>query len=79
MKSTKQKCAGVGALALMVGSFALAPAAKAADGPSDPQIVGIVLAADQIDINYGKIALAKSKDKAEIGRASCRERVLRLV
>lgn len=39
------------------------PAAKAADGPSDPQIVGIVLAADQIDIDYGKIALAKSKNK----------------
>jgi putative membrane protein len=37
--------------------------AKAADGPSDPQIVGIVLAADQIDIDYGKIALAKSKNK----------------
>jgi putative membrane protein len=37
--------------------------AYAAEGPSDPQIVGIVLAADQIDIDYGKIALAKSKDK----------------
>ena len=31
--------------------------------PSDPQIVGIVLAADDIDISYGKIALTKSKDK----------------
>lgn len=31
-------------------------------GPSDVQIVGIVLAADQIDIDYGKIALQKSKD-----------------
>lgn len=37
--------------------------ARAADGPSDAQIVGIVLAADQIDIDYGKIALAKSKNK----------------
>jgi putative membrane protein len=37
---------------------------RAADGPSDPQIVGIVLAADQIDIDYGKIALSKSKNKA---------------
>ncbi len=37
--------------------------ARAADGPSDVQIVGIVLAADQIDIDYGKIALAKSKNK----------------
>lgn len=35
----------------------------AADGPTDPQIVGIVLAADQIDIDYGKIALSKSKNE----------------
>jgi putative membrane protein len=34
-----------------------------AAGPSDPQIVVIVLAADQIDIDYGTIALAKSNDK----------------
>lgn len=64
MKSTKQKFATVGALALMVAGFGLAPTVKAAEGPSDPQIVGIVLAADQIDIDYGKIALAKSQDKA---------------
>src|SRR5215471_11903728 len=37
--------------------------AVAVDGPTDPQIVGIVLAADQIDIDYGKIALSKSKNK----------------
>ncbi|MCX6599575.1 MAG: DUF4142 domain-containing protein [Acidobacteria bacterium] len=41
----------------------LATPAQAADGPTDAQIVGIVLAADQIDIDYGKIALAKSKNK----------------
>lgn len=35
----------------------------AADRPSDAQIVGIVPAADQIDIDYGKIALSKSKNK----------------
>lgn len=38
--------------------------AHAADGPSDLQIAGIVLTADNLDIEYGKIALAKSKDKA---------------
>jgi putative membrane protein len=32
------------------------------DKMDDAQIVGIVLAADQIDIDYGKIALQKSKD-----------------
>jgi putative membrane protein len=34
-----------------------------AQAPSDPQIVGIVVAANQIDIDYAKIALAKSKNK----------------
>src|SRR5215469_9934399 len=32
------------------------------DKMDDAQIVGIVLAADQIDIDYGKVALQKSKD-----------------
>jgi len=31
--------------------------------PSDPQIVGIVIAANDIDITYGKLALSKTKDK----------------
>ena len=43
--------------------------AQTMNGLSDPQIVGIVLAADQIDIDYGKIALAKSKNKAIRGFA----------
>jgi len=34
-----------------------------ADAPTDPQIVGIVSAANQIDINYAKLALSKTKDK----------------
>ena len=33
-----------------------------AQAPSDPQIVGIVQAANQIDINQAKLALKKSKD-----------------
>ena len=41
------------------------PVAKAAAAaPSDPQIVGIVMTANQLDIDYGKIALAKAKDKS---------------
>lgn len=39
------------------------PAAQAADGLNDMQIAGIVVTADNLDIEYGKIALAKSKDK----------------
>ena len=52
-------------LAVLAGTLTMNPAkALAADGPSDPQIVQIVLSADQIDIDYGNIALAKSKNKA---------------
>jgi len=49
---------------VLLGTAALGSRiASAANGPTDPQIVGIVLAADQIDIDYGKIALSKSKNK----------------
>ena len=51
------------AIALIAG-LTVVPRSMAQAGPSDPQIVGIVLAADDIDINYGKIALLKSKNKA---------------
>ena len=64
MKSTRQKLASFGSLALLVAVFGLAPDTKAAEGPTDSQIVGIVLAADEIDIEYGRMALAKSQDKA---------------
>ena len=37
--------------------------AQAQAAPTDPQIVGIVVAANQIDIDYAKSALAKSKTK----------------
>lgn len=46
-------------LALTFGAFAIGAQAQ---GPSDPQIVGIVVAANQIDINAGKLALAKSQN-----------------
>lgn len=59
MKNTLSHTRAI-ALAIFV---AAANTVTAADGPTDPQIVGIVLAADQIDIDYGKIALVKSKNK----------------
>jgi putative membrane protein len=37
--------------------------AKAAGAPTDPQIVGAVEVANQIDINYAKLAQSKAKDK----------------
>jgi putative membrane protein len=53
--------ATIGSMAL---GLAVLPTVAKAQAPNDAQIVGIVLAADQIDIDYGKIALKKSKDKA---------------
>ncbi len=51
--------------ALWLGStVSVTNVANAGDGPNDAQIVGIVLAADAIDVSYGKIALEKSKNKA---------------
>jgi putative membrane protein len=62
---TKQFFKLTAAVALLTGTLSIGRlAAQPSNGPSDPQIVGIVLAADQIDIDYGKIALAKSKNKA---------------
>jgi putative membrane protein len=52
------------ALATFVATLALTghSGADPAPGPSDAQIVGIVLAADDIDVAYGKLALAGTKD-----------------
>jgi len=62
---TKQFLNLTAAAALLTGTMAMSNIAAYADeGPSDPQIVGIVLAANQIDIDYGNIALAKSENKA---------------
>jgi putative membrane protein len=52
--------------AAIILAVALHPAGANAQGgaaPRDPQIVGIVEAADEIDINYAKLALSKAKDK----------------
>jgi putative membrane protein len=51
------------AIGSLVLGFGIFPGSARAQAPSDAQIVGIVLAADQIDIDYGKLALQKSKGK----------------
>lgn len=48
-------------VALMAGILPVA--VRAQSGPTDPQIVGIVETANQIDIDYGKLALSKTKNK----------------
>ena len=52
-------------VATVVFAMAVHPAKANAQGtgPSDPQIVGIVVAADNIDIDYAKLAMSKTKDK----------------
>lgn len=41
----------------------LAPGVAFAQAPSDPQIAGIVVTANQIDVDAGKIAKTRSKNK----------------
>lgn len=56
------KAIGVSALAV-IGSIVLVPESGAQQRPSDANIGAIVLAANQIDIDYAKLALTKSKNK----------------
>lgn len=51
--------------AVLALSFPLAALAQAPSGPppSDPQIAGIVVTANQIDVDAGKLAKARSKNK----------------
>ena len=52
------------AVALAASLFLVASAfAQDKGGPSDPQIAGIVVAADQIDIDAGKLAKSRTKNK----------------
>lgn len=56
----------------VVCAMALSPVAQsqgAGAKPTDPQIVGIVVAANKIDIDYAKLALSKSKNKEVRGFA----------
>lgn len=54
------------AVPTLIFAIAMHPANANAQGggaPTDPQIVGIVTAADQIDIDYAKLALSKTRNK----------------
>src|SRR6185437_7984903 len=60
--TTKILCTSVVATAMAAVAFAQNKAAMPA-GPTDPQIAHIVVTADQIDIDAGKLAESKSKNK----------------
>src|SRR5882672_12375578 len=51
------------AVALAASLFLVNASAQDKGGPSDPQIAGIVVAADQIDIDAGKLAKSRTKNK----------------
>jgi putative membrane protein len=50
-------------LAAFAAASSFAALAWAQGGPSDPQIAGIVVAANQVDVDAGKLAKAQSKNK----------------
>lgn len=54
---------GASIVTAIVAVVMLNTPAQAQAAPTDPQIVGIVVAANQIDIDYAKSALARSKTK----------------
>jgi putative membrane protein len=51
------------AVALAASLFLATASAQDKGGPSDPQIAGIVVAANQIDIDAGKLAKSRTKNK----------------
>ncbi len=51
------------AFALAGSLFLVTATAQDKGGPSDPQIAGIVVTADQIDIDAGKLAKSHTKNK----------------
>src|SRR5882672_2521552 len=51
------------AVALAASLFLITASAQDKGGPSDPQIAGIVVAANQIDIDAGKLAKSRTKNK----------------
>lgn len=53
----------------LLGSLGFASESVAQQPPNDANIGAIVLAANQIDIDYGKLALTKSKNKEVLGFA----------
>ena len=51
------------AVALAASLFLVTASAQDKGGPSDPQIAGIVVAANQIDIDAGKLAMSRTRNK----------------
>lgn len=63
MQTLRKALTAAAAVAFAVALHPVKVNAQGAGGPTDPQIVGIVTAADQIDINYAKLAMSKTRNK----------------
>jgi putative membrane protein len=63
MPSKMSKVLAFASAVVYAATFHPTAQAQAAAAPSDPQIVGIVVTANQIDIDHGKLALSKSKNQ----------------
>ena len=69
MQNVRTALTAAAAIAIGIALHPLEANAQNGRAPTDPQIVGIVTTADQIDINYAKLALSKTKDKEVRGFA----------
>jgi putative membrane protein len=66
---TESKIAVIGAALGCIAALPFIVQAQAGGGPTDPQIVGIVVTANKIDIDYAKLALSRSKNREVRGFA----------
>lgn len=69
MQNLRTALTAAAAIAFGIALHPVKANAQGGGAPTDPQIVGIVTTADQIDINYAKLALSKSRNKEVRGFA----------
>lgn len=69
MQNLRTALTAAAAIAFGIALHPVKANAQGGGAPTDPQIVGIVTTADQIDINYAKLALSKTRNKEVRGFA----------
>ena len=69
MQNVRTALTAAAAIAFGIALHPVKANAQGGGAPTDPQIVGIVTTADQIDINYAKLALSKTRNKEVRGFA----------
>lgn len=69
MQNLRTALTAAAAIAFGIALHPVKANAQGGGAPTDPQIVGIVTTADQIDIDYAKLALSKTRNKEVRGFA----------